>query len=107
MSRSPVKLIAIGFNMHGTGLTRVMHSIMRRLADRHEIHYLGIGYSGETVRDRGLTIYPTNAKGGDAFAAFQAKTLIETINPDLVVILQDIDYRRGCQTMSHGVASGS
>jgi len=92
MSRSSVKLIAIGFNMHGTGLTRVMHSIMRRLADRHEIHYLGIGYSGETVRDRGLTIYPTNAKGGDAFAAFQAKTLIETINPDLVVILQDIWY---------------
>ena len=92
MSRSPVKLIAIGFNMHGTGLTRVMHSIMRRLADRHEIHYLGIGYSGETVRDRGLTIYPTNAKGGDAFAAFQAKTLIEKINPDLVFILQDIWY---------------
>ena len=56
MSRSPVKFIAIGFNMRGTGLTRVMHSIMRRLADRHEIHYLGIGYSGETVRDRGLTI---------------------------------------------------
>ena len=92
MSRSPVKLIAIGFNMHGTGLTRVMHSIMRRLADRHEIHYLGIGYSDETVLDRGLTIYPTNAKGGDAFAAFQAKTLIEKINPDLVFILQDIWY---------------
>lgn len=92
MSRSPIKLIAIGFNMHGTGLTRVMHSIMRRLADRHEIHYLGIGYSGETVRDRGLTIYPTNAQGGDAFAAFQAKALIEEINPDLVFILQDIWY---------------
>jgi hypothetical protein len=26
---------------------RVMHNIGRRLADRHEIHYLGIGYSGE------------------------------------------------------------
>jgi hypothetical protein len=30
-----------------SGLTRVMHNIVRRLADRHEIHYLGIGYSGE------------------------------------------------------------
>ena len=67
-----------------------MHTIMRRLADRHEIHYLGIGYSGETVRDRGLTIYPTNPKGGDVFAAFQAKTLIEEINPELVFILHDI-----------------
>jgi len=76
--------------MYGTGLTRVMHSIMRRLADRHEIHYLGIGYSGEPVRDRGLTIHPTNPKGGDVFAAFQAKRMIEEINPDLVFILHDI-----------------
>jgi len=89
-SRSRVKIIAIGFNMYGTGLTRVMHSIMRRLADRHEIHYLGIGYCGETIRDRGLTIYPTNPKGGDVFAAFQAKKLIEEINPALVFILHDI-----------------
>ena len=90
MSRSGVKLIAIGFNMQGNGLTRVMHSILPRLADRHEIHYLGIGYSGETIRDRGLTIHPTNLKGGDVFAAFQAKKLIEEINPALVFILQDI-----------------
>src|SRR5882757_3691813 len=67
-----------------------MHSIMRRLADRHEIHYLGLGYSGDTVRDRGLTIYPTNPKGGDVFAAFQAQRLIEEIDPDLVFILHDI-----------------
>jgi D-inositol-3-phosphate glycosyltransferase len=92
MPTSPtrLKIIAIGFNMYGTGLTRVMHSIMRRLADRHEIHYLGIGYNGETIRDRGLTIHPTNPKGGDVFAAFQAKRMIEEINPDLVFILHDI-----------------
>src|SRR5689334_10276423 len=85
-----MRIIAIGFNMHGTGLTRVMHSIMRRLADRHEIHYLGIGYSGETIRDRGLTIYPTNPRGGDIFAAFQAARMIEDIEPALVFILHDI-----------------
>ena len=33
VSRSRLKLIAIGFNTYGTGLTRVMHSIMRRLTD--------------------------------------------------------------------------
>src|ERR671910_1299447 len=87
---SRLKVIAIGFNTYGTGLTRVMHSIMRRLADRHEIHYLGIGYSGETIQDRGLTIHPTNPKGGDVFAAFQAKGLIEEIDPDVVFILHDI-----------------
>ena len=89
-SRARLKIIAIGFNTYGTGLTRVMHDIMGRLADRHEIHYLGIGYAGETKRDRGLTIYPTNPRGGDVFAAFQAKNLIEEINPDLLFILQDI-----------------
>jgi D-inositol-3-phosphate glycosyltransferase len=87
-----LKIIAIGFNIHGTGLTRVMHDIMRRLADRHEIHYLGIGYSGDTVVDRGLTIYPTNPKGGDVFAAFQAERMIKEIDPDLVFILHDIWY---------------
>jgi D-inositol-3-phosphate glycosyltransferase len=89
-SRARLKIIAIGFNTYGTGLTRVMHNIMRRLADRHEIHYLGIGYSGETIRDRGLTIHPTNPKGGDVFAAYQAKRLIEEIDPALVFILHDI-----------------
>jgi glycosyltransferase involved in cell wall biosynthesis len=87
-----LKIIAIGFNTYGTGLTRVMHSIMRRLADRHEIHYLGIGYSGGTTRDRGLTLHPTNPKGGDVFAAYQARQLIEELDPDLVFILHDIWY---------------
>jgi len=87
---SRLKIIAIGYNTYGTGLTRVMHAIMRRLADRHEIHYLGIGYSGEIVRDRGLTIYPTNPKGGDVFAAFQAIRMIEEIHPSLIVILHDV-----------------
>ena len=64
-----VRLIAIGYYTAGTGLSRVMRSVMGRLADRHEIHFLGIGYSGEIVRDRGLTIYPTNPTGGDVFAA--------------------------------------
>src|SRR5262245_11641480 len=89
-SNSSLKIVAIGFNTYGTGLTRVMHDIMRPLADRHEIHYLGIGYSGQTIRDRGLTIHPTNPNGGDVFAAFQAKDMIEAIDPDIVFILHDI-----------------
>src|SRR5262245_33133961 len=67
-----------------------MHSVMGRLADRHEIHYLGIGYSGETIHDRGLVIHPTNPKGGDVFAAFQARRMIEDIGPALIFILHDI-----------------
>jgi len=85
-----VRLIAIGYNISGTGLTRAMHSIMGRLAAWHEIHFLGIGYSGEIVRDVGLTLYPTNPKGGDVFAAFQAKRMVEEIEPGLIFIMHDI-----------------
>jgi D-inositol-3-phosphate glycosyltransferase len=88
--RPRVRILAIGYNTAGTGLTRVMHSVMRRLADRHEIHFLGIGYAGDIVRDRGLTIYPTNPHGGDVFAAFQAQQLIEAIQPAVLFILHDI-----------------
>jgi glycosyltransferase involved in cell wall biosynthesis len=85
-----VKLVAIGFNVAGTGLTRVMSSVLGRLADRHEIHFLGIGHSGEVVRDRGLTVLPTNPHGGDVFAAFQARELIEEIGPDVVLVMHDL-----------------
>jgi glycosyltransferase involved in cell wall biosynthesis len=85
-----VRLVAIGYNTSGTGLSRVMHNLTRRIADRHEIHFLGIGYSGEVVRDRGLTVYPTNPRGGDVFAAFQAASLIEEIEPALVFVMHDI-----------------
>src|SRR5215467_5048070 len=89
-SRPVLKVIAIGYNAEGTGLTRVMNAIMRRLASRHEIHFLGIGYSGSIIRHQGLTIYPTNPKGGDVFAAFQAMQVIEEIEPDLLFIMHDI-----------------
>ena len=89
-SRPRVRLVAIGYNTSGTGLSRVMHNLTRRIADRHEIHFLGIGYSGEVVRDRGLTVYPTNPRGGDVFAAFQAASLIEEIEPALVFVMHDI-----------------
>jgi D-inositol-3-phosphate glycosyltransferase len=82
--------MAIGFYRAGLGLTRVLDSILRRLADRHEIHFLGVAYSGEIVRDRGLTIYPTNPKGGDAFAAFQAVDLIEELRPAVVLVMHDL-----------------
>src|SRR5581483_1818122 len=85
-----MKIIAIGYNTTGTGLTPVMHSVMRRLADRHEIHFLGIGYSGDIIRDRGLTIYPTNPRGGDVFAAFKAQQMIEEIQPSVLFILHDM-----------------
>ncbi len=88
--QSPIKVIAIGYNTSGTGLSRVMQSVMGRLADLLEVHFLGIGYRGEVVRDRGLTMHPTNPHGGDVFAAFQAQRMIEEIQPAVLFIMHDI-----------------
>jgi hypothetical protein len=40
-----------------------------------------------------MTIHPTNPKGGNAFAAYQAKSLIEKIDPALVFILRPRLFR--------------
>lgn len=39
-------LLAVGFQIESTGLTRVMNGILERLASRYEIHHVGIGYRG-------------------------------------------------------------
>ena len=82
-------LIAIGYNTYGTGLTRVMHELLRPLATRYDVHFLGIGYKGPYLDD-GIKWYPTNENGGDVFAQFQAEELIQKLQPELVFVVQDL-----------------
>ena len=42
LSRKPT-LMALGYNIYGTGLTRVMRSVMAQLSDCYDIRVLGIG----------------------------------------------------------------
>ncbi len=87
----PGERVAAARQAHRHRLQHRRHGPDARDAQRHAAGWRtgtrftisGIGYSGDVVRDRGLTIYPTNPKGGDVFAAFQAKRLIDDIQPDV------------------------
>ena len=83
------KLLVIGFYAPGTGLSRVMEEILSALKDDYDIDWLGIGYQGP-VLDQGYLIHPTNPNGGDIFAAFQAKQVLEQDHFQELLILADI-----------------
>lgn len=96
--RGKRRIIGICFNVDGTGLTRVMRTVLGQLASDFDIAYLGIGYSGPLFDDGGVRMHPTNPRGGDVFAAFQALEMVRRDPPDVVFILNDIwlfdNYRR-------------
>jgi D-inositol-3-phosphate glycosyltransferase len=87
-NRTKPVLLAVGFHVESTGLTRVMRSILERLETRYDIHQIGIGYRGAPRRD-GIHLYPSNLHGGDVFGAYQCRSLVERLRPDVVFILLD------------------
>lgn len=66
------RLTTLGFDIPGTGLTRVMRTLTARLSDRFEIDRLGIGGRAPPRTEGGVRMHPTNPRGGDAFGALQA-----------------------------------
>ena len=84
------RILAIGLYVDGIGLTRVMREITSRLVDAYDIDWLGIAYKGEPTLDGGVRVHPTNPRGGDVFAAHQARAMIEADPPDIVFLLHDL-----------------
>lgn len=82
-------LLAVGFEIESTGLTRVMRDILSRLASAYDIHHVGIGYRG-APRSDGLHLHPTNLHGGDIFGAYQCRALLDQLRPDLVFVFLDL-----------------
>lgn len=85
------RVMTLGFNIYGTGLTRVMRTVMGLLSDRFEIDFLGIGCSEPMSVMDGIRMHPTNMKGGgDVFGAFQVLEMAKGNPPDVLFILHDI-----------------
>jgi D-inositol-3-phosphate glycosyltransferase len=84
------RIIGISFNIDGTGLTRVMRTVLGQLAADFGVDYLGIGYAGPVTQSGGVRMHPTNRRGGDVFAAFQAVEMIRDAPPEAVLVLHDI-----------------
>jgi len=53
------------------------------------VHLLGIGYRGDESDFGGATLHPTNLRGGDVFAAFQAAEMVEALGARVVLLVND------------------
>lgn len=87
------KLLLVGDAVATTGFARVMHGIFENLVDRYEIHHLGINYRGDP-HDYKVKIYPAMLGGlgqqGDVYGHSRLPRLIDSLQPDVVFILNDI-----------------
>jgi len=82
-------ILAIGSNLVHSGFSRVMRSVLGQLKCWYDIHYIGIAYKGPVVTEAGLTLYPSNLKGGDVWGVYQGKDAIATLKPDIVFLMND------------------
>lgn len=87
---SATPLVAVGAWLPGSGFTRVLRSILERLAGRYQVHYVGIGYRGPRFEQAGVTVHPSNLGGGDVFGAYQCAELVGSLGAPLVLLLNDL-----------------
>jgi D-inositol-3-phosphate glycosyltransferase len=83
-------LIAIGAWLPQSGFTRVLASVLSRLASTYDIHYIGMSYKGELIHTDGFTVHPCNLRGGDLFGAYQGRDLARERRADVVLLLNDL-----------------
>jgi D-inositol-3-phosphate glycosyltransferase len=82
--------VCVGTWRPGTGFTRVLEAIGRGLSDTFDVHWAGIGYAGPLTVRSGVTLHPTNERGGDVFAAAGAASLVADLDAPIVLILYDL-----------------
>jgi glycosyltransferase involved in cell wall biosynthesis len=88
MSSIRPTLLAIGDGAAPTGFARVMHGILRPLAERYDIHHLAVNYRGEP-HEEPWKIYPAGL-GGDLQGVGRIPRLVADHRPDLVFLLNDL-----------------
>jgi D-inositol-3-phosphate glycosyltransferase len=71
-----------------SGFARVTHAVLERLVAHWEVHVLGINFFGDNHHDCPFQCYPANL-GGDLYGLARYRQLVDTLQPDVVLILQD------------------
>jgi D-inositol-3-phosphate glycosyltransferase len=87
-SGKSVRALFVGHAGSSTGFARVLHSVLRELPDRYEIHHLGINFNGPAP-DCGWTVH-ANPHPAERHAESEFKALVTALRPDLVVVLDEI-----------------
>lgn len=72
----------------GTGFTRVMEHVLPFLSDHFQIHYLGVGYSGERKVMPHWTLHPTNPLG-DVYGSYRCAELATELEAAAILFLDD------------------
>ncbi len=83
-------LVAIGAWLPQSGFTRVLASVLSRLASRYDIHYIGMSYQGPPTPVDGFTLHPCNLRGGDVFGAYQGQEVVRERRATAVLLLNDL-----------------
>lgn len=85
----PKRILALGLWIQTSGLTRVLHNVLTKVADDHEVTLVGVGYKGPPYQEGNLKIVPCNLQGGDMWGARQVEEMIEAQPPDALFVLGD------------------
>lgn len=74
-----------------TGFGRVAQYLIPALAKEHEVHVLAVNWHGDpNPMQEHCLMYPAMAYGSDPFGSHRLGELIQTIEPDLVWVTNDI-----------------
>jgi glycosyltransferase involved in cell wall biosynthesis len=82
------RLLVVGDALASTGFARVLGSVLPRLAARYDVHQIGVNYWGDP-HDLPWSIYPASTQG-DHFGTNRLGPLIETLKPQLVLVVADL-----------------
>lgn len=84
------KILWYGDACCNTGFARVTHSVLEHLAKEHEVHVLGLNYSGDP-HEYPFKVYPaSNVHCGDRFGIPRIPEVLQKVRPDVFICLQDI-----------------
>ncbi len=88
MQHARPKLLVVGDAVVTTGFSRLIRSVFAQLATSFEIHQLAISYNGDP-HDYPWPLYPAGSRG-DLYGVNRISHLIDSIKPDLVLIVNDV-----------------
>ena len=83
------RFLALGVLYPGTGFTRVLEALIAHLAQRWEIHVVGIGHTEAPLDRPGFRLHPA-LPGGDLFGAQALRRLARELQPEAILVYHDL-----------------
>ncbi len=82
-------ILSVGISREAAGFGRQLGSMFTHLADKYEVHHIGIDYLGDSIDCGGWTLHPASARS-DIDGCLAIATLAPKLRPALVLITHDL-----------------